>query len=376
VSGTPRQRDRPRPAGLSLRVQLTLSYAAFIVVVGLAFVVVGFLLLRFVPEGNLSLDDGVGGAVPDRSDLMRVFVKYTAWALVLLAVIGLGGGWIVAGRMLKPLTRITAAAGLVRDGSLDHRIRMPGGQNELAELADTFDEMLDRLHEAFEVHERFAANASHELRTPLAVTATMLDVAMRDPQTQDYPALLQRLRIMNDRAVSLTESLLRLADADAIDAVAEPVAFDALLRATIDEHAEEAGRRDVTITSHLDGATVLGDPALLAQLATNLVQNAIRHGGAGGSGVFVTAHDAARNAVVLRIDSTGKVVTAGTAARLSEPFLRGAGRVAGDDIGHGLGLALVRRIAEVHGGSLAIVPRTGGGLVVTVELPATPARPR
>ena len=364
-----------RPAGLSLRMQLTLSYAAFIVVVGLAFVVVGFLLLRFVPEGNLSLDDGVGAAVPDRSDLLRVFVKYTAWALLLLAALGLGGGWLVAGRMLKPLTRITAAARLVRDGSLDHRIRMPGGQNELAALADTFDEMLDQLQEAFAVQERFAANASHELRTPLAVTATMLDVALRDPLAQDYPALLQRLRLTNDRAVGLTEALLRLADANAISAVAEPVALDRVVGQAIAENADEADRRGVALTQRLDPAGVVGDLTLLAQLAANLVQNALRHSGTAGSGVVSTATDARRGTVALRVESTGAVFTAQAAARLAEPFLRGAGRVATGDRGYGLGLALVHRIAEVHGGSLAIVPRDGGGLVITVELPAaTPSR--
>ena len=364
-----------RPAGLSLRMQLTLSYAAFIVVVGLAFVVVGFLLLRFVPEGNLSLDDGVGGAVPDRSDLMRVFVKYTVWALLLLAVLGLGGGWIVAGSMLKPLTRITEAARLVRDGSLDHRIRLPGGQNELAGLADTFDEMLDRLYEAFAVQERFAANAAHELRTPLAVTATMLEVALRDPEVQDYPALLQRLRITNDRAVGLTESLLRLADANAISAVAEPVALDRVVGTAVAENTDEAVRRGVAITPRLGAAPVVGDPDLLAQLAANLVQNAVRHSGAAGSAVVSTDTDGHRGTVCLRVESTGATFTAQAAARLAEPFLRGAGRVVTGDRGYGLGLALVQRIAEVHGGSLAIVPRAGGGLVITVELPAdAPAR--
>jgi two-component system sensor histidine kinase VanS len=337
-------------------------------------VVVGFLLLRFVPEGNLVLNDGIGGVAPGRSDLLRVFVKYTAWALLLLAFVGLGGGWIIAGRMLKPLTRITATARLVRDGSLEHRIGMPGRQNELAGLADTFDEMLDRLNEAFGVQMRFAANASHELRTPLAVTATMLDVALRDPHNQDYPALLQRLRITNDRAVGLTESLLRLADANAISAVAEPVALDRVVGATIAENADEADRRGVTITPQLWASSVFGDPDLLAQLATNLVQNALRHSGTAGSAVVFTGTDVQRDTVTLRVESTGAVFTALAAARLAEPFLRGAGRVSNGDRGYGLGLALVQGITEVHGGSLTIVPRDGGGLIITVELPAMEPR--
>jgi two-component system sensor histidine kinase VanS len=357
-----------RLPGLSVRVQLTLSYAVFVIVVGLAFVVVGFLLLRFIPDGNLTLDGG--GFAPSRSDLVDVYLKYTLWALLVLSVLGLGGGWILAGRMLTPLTRITETARLVRDGELDRRIRMPGRRNELADLADTFDEMLDRQQEAFEVQERFAANASHELRTPLAVTATMLDVALRDPNGQDYPALLERLRITNQRAVALTESLLRLADANEIRAVAAPVALDALVRATIEENADEAFQRRVTITTQLEPSTVDGDAELLVQLASNLVQNAIRHNGSPGSAVVSTRSDARRRLAVLCVESTGADFDASSAARLAEPFLRGAGRITTDTRGHGLGLALVRRIAEVHGGALGIVPRGGGGLVVTVELPA------
>jgi len=362
-------RPARRERGLSIRLRLTLSYAAFVVVVGIAFVVVGFLLLRFVPDDNIVISDG-GAAAPNRGDLLEVFVRYTVAALLVLAVIGLAGGWVVAGIMLRPITRITAAARRVRDGSLDHRIRMPGRRNELVELADTFDEMLDRLTDAFEVQQRFAANASHELRTPLAVTSTLLDVALRSPDDQDYPWLLERLRITNDRAVGLTESLLRLADANAINAASGPVAVADLVRAAVGENAAEAARRDVTITTVLEPATVRGDAALLAQLVANLVQNAVRHSGAGGSAAIDTHPDPLRTVVVLRVESTGSVIAPATAGRLAEPFLRGAGRVANAEKGNGLGLALVKRIADVHGGSLAIEPRGGGGLVITVELPA------
>jgi two-component system sensor histidine kinase VanS len=364
------QRDpRRRARGLSVRLQLTLSYAAFVVVVGAAFAVVGFLVLRFVPEGSLYVFED-GGVAPSRTDLLKVFVRYVALALLVLSALGLGGGWIMAGRMLKPLTRITDAAAAVRDGSLDHRVRMPGRQNELVELADTFDEMLDRLQEAFEVQERFAANASHELRTPLAVTSTMLEVASRAPDQQDYPKLLERLRVTNDRAIGLTESLLRLADANAVGAQSGPIALAELVETTIAENAEERNRRGVSFTTQLDPVSVVGDAELLGQLIANLVQNAIRHSGVAGHALLSTAFDPKRHAAVLRIESTGSTVDAETAARLVEPFLRGSGRLANGEKGYGLGLALVQRIAFVHEGSLSIVPREQGGLIVTVELPA------
>lgn len=369
---TPRPQPRRRARGLSVRMQLTLSYAVFVLVVGAAFAVVGFLVLRFVPEGSLYVFED-GGVAPSRTDLLNVFVRYVVWALLVLSALGLGGGWIMAGRMLKPLTRITDAATAVRDGSLDHRVLMPGRQNELAALADTFDEMLDRLQDAFELQERFAANASHELRTPLAVTATMLDVAARNPDQQDYPTLLERLRVTNDRAVALTESLLRLADANAIGALAQPVAIARLVETTIAENAEERDRRGVSFTTRLGPVNVVGDADLLGQLVSNLVQNAIRHSGSEGRAVLSTAFDPERQSAVLRVESTGGVVDAATAARLAEPFLRGSGRVATGEKGYGLGLALVQRIAVVHGGSLGIVPREHGGLIVTVELPAAAA---
>jgi two-component system sensor histidine kinase VanS len=198
----------------------------------------------------------------------------------------------------------------------------------------------------------------------------MLDVALRNPGEQDYPALLQRLRTTNDRAVGLTESLLRLADANAVAAIAAPVDLGDVVRSTIAENADEAARREVVITAHLDAAPVVGDAGLLAQLATNLVQNAIRHAGAPGEALLGTRVDHDAGMVLLRVEGSGSRFTPDAAARLAEPFLRGEGRIAGAERGYGLGLALVRRIAEVHGGTLAIEPRAEGGLVVTVSLPA------
>jgi two-component system sensor histidine kinase VanS len=366
--------SRPAPSiRVSARLRLALSYAVFLVAAGAVVLVGIYLVLRFVPDYPLTASnprDNGGTVVATRNEILGAVVGVSGFALVGLAVIGIVGGWALAGWILRPLHRINEAAEIVATGDLRHRISLGGRNDEFRQLADTFDHMLDRLHDAFEVQERFAANASHELRTPLAVTSTMLDVALRDPDGQDYPTLLRRLRTTNDRAVGLTESLLRLADANAISAVAARVDLAAVVRATVAENADEAQRREVTITSRLDAASVLGDGGLLAQLATNLVQNAIRHGGTPGEAIIGTRMDTERGMVLLRVESSGSRFDADAAARLVEPFLRGAGRVSSDGRGYGLGLALVKRIAEVHGGTLAIAPRAEGGLVVTVELPA------
>jgi two-component system sensor histidine kinase VanS len=356
---------------VSARLRLALSYALFLVAAGAVLLFGIYVVLRYVPDYPLTAanprDSGTSYAA-SRQEILEAVVGVSATALVGLAVVGVVGGWFLAGWILKPLHRINQAALIAATGDRTHRVRLGGRNDEFRQLADSFDHMLDQLHSTLEVHERFAANASHELRTPLAVTATMLDVAARNPGEQDYPALLSRLRQTNDRAVGLTESLLRLADASAVGAVAQPVALDDVVRVALDENAAEAAGRSVALAARLSPATVVGDATLLAQLATNLVQNAIRHSGDPGSASITTGHDGTR--AVLRVESSGAVFTTQAAAQLVEPFLRGAGRVATGVRGYGLGLALVHRIVQTHEGTLHVAPRTGGGLVVTVALPA------
>lgn len=359
---------------VSARLRLALGYALFLVAAGAVLLFGVYVVLRFVPDYPLTAanprDSGTTYAA-SRQEILEAVVGVSAAMLVGLAVVGMAGGWFLAGWVLRPLHRINEAVLVAATGDRTRRVRLGGRNDEFRQLADSVDHMLDQLHSAAEAHERFAANASHELRTPLAVTATMLDVAARDPDGQDYPALVDRLRQTNDRAVALTESLLRLADAGAVGAVARPVALDAVVRTALDENTAEAARRHVTITARLDPATVVGEPTLLAQLATNLVQNAVRHSGDPGAAVVTTGRDGDR--AVLRVESTGTVLTPEAAAQLVEPFLRGAGRLATGERGHGLGLALVDRIARTHGGTLDVAPRPGGGLVVTVALPAAGA---
>lgn len=361
--------DRAPGVRVSARLRLALSYALFLVAAGAVLLFAVYVVLRYVPDYPLTAanprDSGTSYAA-SREEILGAVVGVSAAVLIGLAIIGVVGGWFLAGWVLKPLRRINEAVLIAATGDRTHRIRLGGRNDEFRQLADSVDHMLDQLHSTLDVHERFAANASHELRTPLAVTATMLDVAARHPDRQDYPTLLSRLRQTNDRAVGLTESLLRLADAAAVEAAARPVALDDILRTCLAENAAEAARRSITVTAQLAPTTVLGDPALLTQLATNLVQNAVRHGGSPGDAWISTTQRV--GSALLRIENTGTPIAPDTAARLVEPFLRGAGRVAGDR-GYGLGLALVQRITQTHGGTLDVAARPGGGLVVTVALP-------
>lgn len=371
--GQPVAPRRRSPRGMSARLRLTLSYAGFLVVAGAAVLLGVYVVLRYVPNVPIA-DDRFTGApgVSSRHEVVRTVLVMSAGVLAALAVIGLAGGWMLAGWVLRPLDEISAAARIAATGRLDHRIRMTGRADEFGELADDVDHMLERLHDTFRVQERFAANASHELRTPLAVTATMLEVARADPEGEDVPRLLERLQLTNDRAIGLTEALLRLADANAVRAASEPVDLAAIARDVVTDHAPEARRREVVLDADLPPAAAVGDEPLLSQAVANLVQNALRHGTAPGTVRVTTARDGA--AATLRIENDGQVFTPEAAARLVEPFHRGAGRTAreGGPSGYGLGLALVARIAELHHADLAVVPRPGpaGGLAVTLRLPA------
>jgi two-component system sensor histidine kinase VanS len=368
----PSQRKRFHPR-VSARLRLALSYAVFLVAAGGATLFGVYVVLRFVPNYPLTAANpsDLDKPIASRQEILEAVVSASAVILGSLAIIGFIGGWILAGWVLRPLQRINEAAQIAASGRLDHRIHLTGRNDEFRQLADTFDHMLDRLYDAFAMQERFAANASHELRTPLSVTETMLDVARRNPTEQDYPELVERLSITNARAIGLTEALLRLADANTVSAVSEPVDLAQLAQDAINEFADETVQNNLDVASNLESAPTLGDTTLLAQLAANLVQNAIRHNIPNGFVTIATRCDRENHEVSLCIENTGAEYTLERAAQLVEPFLRGAGRVKerGTKKGYGLGLALVSRIVDVHDGALSIVPRPGGGLIVTVTLP-------
>ena len=357
-----------RRPGLSVRAKLALSYAAVAVLVGgLLLAVVWVFLLRYVPDGPLTTPRGF---IPNRGDLERAFVPRARLAMIFLLVGSLVGGWWLAGRMLAPLDRITRATRLAARGALDHRIALPGRQDELRELADSFDTMLARLEAHVAEQRRFAANASHELRTPLATMQAMIEVARTDPD-RDVDALLTRLHEINARAIELTESLLLLSRAEQAAFVPEPVDLSLLAEEALEELLPLAERRGLQVAAGGDPAPTLGSPALLVQLASNLVLNAIVHNVPGGTVQVRTRR--AGEVVELVVENTGPVVADDLVARLVEPFQRGSERVRteqrGDHAGVGLGLAIVRTITRAHRGRLRIRARHGGGLVVQVELP-------
>jgi two-component system sensor histidine kinase VanS len=364
---------------MSARLRLTLSYAGFLVAAGAAVLLGVYVVLRFVPNVPVSDERFIGApGIAPRGDVVRAVLLMSAGVLSALAVIGLVGGWLLAGWVLRPLEEISAATRIAATGRLDHRIRMTGRADEFGRLADDIDHMLERLHDAFLVQERFAANASHELRTPLAVTATMLEVARLEEDARVDPGLLERLETMNARAIAIVEALLRLADVNAVTATSAPVDLASVAADAVADARAEADRRGIELHVELSRAVVDGDHDLLTSLAANLVQNAVRHGDPDGDAWIETSSGPGAPDCVLRVRNTGPSFTRPAAAHLAEPFLRGGGRVAErtGERGYGLGLALVARIAAVHGGSLSVEPREGGGLDVAVSVPRGAREPQ
>jgi two-component system sensor histidine kinase VanS len=358
-----------RAPGLSVRLKLTLSYAGFLMVASaLLLAAVWVSILRYIPD---EVTYGLPWLPPDRSDPLNGLGLPAAIVLAFLLVFGLLGGWILAGRMLAPLARITDATRTAATGSLAHRIRLPGRRDEFRELSDAFDAMLARLEAHVAEQQRFAANASHELRTPLAITQTLLEVARNDP-ARAHDELVERLHAVNARAIDLTEALLLLSRGDRESLTREPVDLSLIAEDAIETLLPVAEERGITVDVTGETAPTLGSAALLSRMVTNLVQNAIVHNlPAGGA---VTVHTEARHgASVLRVENTGPRLTAELVPTLVEPFQRGAERTRTDErAGVGLGLAIVHSVVRAHDGRLELVPRPGGGLLVTVRLPGAP----
>ncbi|OLS96730.1 two-component sensor histidine kinase [Pseudonocardia sp. CNS-004] len=359
-----------RKPGLSARLKLTLSYAGFLMLAGvLLLTAVWVFLLRGTPSGYL---------LPDLSNIPLVFspgsfgpVVFGPAAVVVLGsllVFGLGGGWILAGRMLAPLTRITDATRTAANGSLSHRIRLPGRRDEFRELADAFDSMLAQLESHVAEQRRFAANASHELRTPLAITQTLLDTARNDPN-RHTGELLDRLHHVNTRAIDLTEALLLLSRADRRSFTPEHLDLSLLAEEAAETLLLLAEKRGVTIDTFGEITPTVGSGALLLQLTTNLVHNAIVHNLPEHGTVSIGTRSRPGTAT-LTVENTGEELTRELVSTLTEPFRRGSERIRTDHAGVGLGLAIVTSITRAHGGTLTLAPRPAGGLRVTVCLPA------
>jgi two-component system sensor histidine kinase VanS len=367
-----------RAPGFSVRLKLTLSYAGFLMLAGVLLLAAAWLagryrqsfdlLLRYVPDGLIST---TGRLVPGNSSfLLRAIAPAAAIVLAFLLVFGLLGGWLLAGRMLAPLARITDATRMAATGSLAHRIRLPGRNDEFRELADTFDTMLARLQAHVAEQRRFAANASHELRTPLAITQTLLDVARNDP-SRDNGELVERLHAVNTRAIDLSEALLLLSRTDQRSFTREHLDLSLIAEEATETLLPLAEKRGVTIETSGDITPTIGSHALLLQLTTNLVHNAIVHNLPEQGTVWVTTGVHPKT-VVLTVENTGEKLAPQLVSTLVEPFQRGTERIRTDHAGVGLGLAIVKSITRAHDGTLTLTPRAAGGLCVTVQLPAAP----
>lgn len=371
----------------TLRWRLTLVYGAVALAVGLLLLLLSVVLVSSaLSAGLLDLPRGLGVRLPDgriltleafqdslREQALGQLLRRGLLALVLLGALGVAVSYYLAGRVLQPLQDITVAAQRLSAERLDARIDLAGPQDELKQLADTFDDMLARLEAAFEAQRRFVADASHELRTPLAVMRTEVEVALADPDAsaEDLREAAVVVRDATVRADRLVDSLLLLAQSERMQgpSVRERVELPEVGAQALAAVAGEIEERGLTVATSWGPAAALGDRGLLERLAGNLVENAVRHNVDGGWLRVDTGVVDGR--ARLEVSSSGGVIAPGEVAELFEAFRRhGTARTARR--GAGLGLAIVRAVAELHGGTARASARPDGGLVVTVDLPRSP----
>lgn len=369
----------------TVRLRLTMLYGSLFLVSGTLLLATTYLIFRrasgvnlIVANGPAREGDGAAAAVELRyaqlvrhsTDALHQGLLRSLIVLAIMTVISIALGWLIAGRVLRPLRAMTATTLQISERNLDSRLALPGPRDELKDLADTIDGLLARLETHVAEQRRFAANASHELRTPLATTQTLLDVARNDPGI-DHRKLVERLREVNTQAIDLTEALLLLSRASQGSFAREHVDLSLMAEEAAEALLPLAEQRGVTVETSGEATPAIGSPALMQRLVTNLVHNAIVHNLRQDGRVWVTTGVQA-DGVALTVENTGETLLPESASMLVEPFLRGTERVRTDHGGVGLGLAIVKSIAQAHGGTLTLVPRAGGGLGVTVQLPAAP----
>jgi two-component system sensor histidine kinase VanS len=375
----------------TVRLRLTLLYSGLFLVLGVALLATTYLIFRsnsgvdlIVPTGNRGGLHGISrnpevvrqvrqmyesSVARDTHGLHEGLIQ-SGIALAIMTAVSVALGWLVAGRVLRPLRAMTTTTRQISERNLDERLALSGPRDELKDLADTIDGLLTRLEAHVAEQQRFAANASHELRTPLAVTQTLLDVARSEPNRDDGE-LVERLHAVNTRAIELTEALLLLSRAGQRSFAREDVDLSLMAEEAAETLLPLAEARGVTIETSVEMTATIGSRALLLQLSTNLIHNAIVHNLPDRGNVWVTtaAHPIG---VVLTVENTGEKLTPELVSTLDEPFQRGIKRIRTDHSGVGLGLAIVKSITQAHGGTLTLTPRAAGGLCVTVQLPAAP----
>ena len=376
----------------TLRLRLTLLSGVLLVAGAFLLVLLTWVLVRHQVHSAVNLRDGSEVVLADgtrmpaaqwRDQLLaqtqREALGYGALAVLGISVLGVAGAHLVAGRALRPLKQVTTTAQHLTGDTLDQRIRYVGADDEVAELAATFDAMLDRISTAFETQKRFVANASHELRTPLAVLRTEVEVTLADPDADlaEYRRMAKVVRDGSERANALVDALLVLArsEAQAGRRLSKKVPADLAHGVTMALNAvrKESDRIHLVIETELEPAPVVGDPGLLDRLAGNLIENAVRYNHLHGRIWITTRSDDAHAYLIVR--NTGFEVEPSEVAGLFEPFRRGSQERTGGR-GSGLGLSIMRAVAEAHGGTVAAVANPeGGGLEATVTLPAAATTP-
>jgi len=380
----------------TLRIRLTMFYGGMFLLAGLVMVLVMYVFvsqafhlvghtqyLKLGPNVQLHAADGqvissdqYNAAMSAReaaasSSALHTLLLKSISALIALLILAVAFGYAMAGRVLQPIGRITRTARQVASSDMHRRIEMDGPDDELKELADTFDEMLERLDRSFESQRKFVANASHELRTPLAINRTLLEVQLSDPESSpDLQQLGKTLLATNERSEQLVEGLLLLARSDNELVDRRPVDLAEVARQALEQTRSEAADRGVRLDGRLEPAVVSGNGVLLERIALNLIQNAVRYNLAEGGWVRVTVRTS-DGAGELLVSNTGQVVPGYELEHIFEPFRRGSGKErTRSDKGVGLGLSIVRSVVRAHGGTIEASGRPEGGLDMRVRIPS------
>ncbi len=384
--GTPRSGLRlPRR---TVRLRLTLLYGGLFLISGVVLLAITYLLVArqsgaVLPQFQAQID-GQNISVAMRAQMqvqekaaavaqLHQLLIQSGFALAIMAVASIGLGWLVAGRVLRPLRTITTAARQISASNLDQRLALDGPDDELTELGDTIDGLLGRLEGSFEAQRQFVANASHELRTPLARQRTLVEVALGAPgvTVRSLRATCERVLAAGEQQERLIEALLTLAHGQRGLERKESFDLAAVAGEVLPARHLEAQGRGLHVEALLGTAPASGDPRLAERLAANLVDNALRHNIAEGWVEVTTGTRAGR--AVLSVANSGPVVPSAEVDRLFQPFQRLAADRVGHGDGHGLGLSIVQAIAAAHGATLSARPQPGGGLDVQVSFPATRA---
>ena len=396
-------RLRPRLPRYTIRLRLAVLYGGVFMITGTLLLALVFLTVRssthsevvsaqgaaarlVEPHIHVTTPGGTVSATPEslgqahrlgalavnvnNNDLHQLLL-FSLVALAIMVAASMALGWVIAGRVLRPLQVITAAARELSASTLHERLALGGPNDELRELGDTFDELLARLEASFEAQRQFVANASHELRTPLTLERAIIEVTLADPDAgaASLRAACERVLAIGEQQERMIDSLLTLARSERGLERREPVLLDAIANEVLDDRREQISRRGLKLDATLDSAPTIGDPRLLERLVANLLDNAIEHNSHGGSITVATGLDADEAHVT--VTNSGPVIATDEVERLLQPFQRlGAARV-GHGAGHGLGLSIVAAIATAHGASVSVVPRPGGGLRAEVRLAAS-----